>query len=126
MHKQSGWSDQEAGHTWTNAPTAELTFQIKDGAGKELVLDVKAFPFLKKGLTAQPVKVLANGVQVAEWSISKEDMFKADIPASVMKTDELNVRFEIAHPSSPKENGFSDDARMLGMAVTQVCITKQE
>ena len=126
QHKEKGWSGQEETHTWTEGSVAELDFKISGGTNRNLELALNAFPFLKKGLTAQPVKVFANNVLVAEWAISKTGEFKASISAAVMETDSLNIRFEIAHPSSPKENGMSGDARMLGMAVTQVCIRAQE
>ncbi len=121
-HKISGWSFQEPLNTWMDGKNAELAFRIKEGAGKDLTLELKGHPYLKPGLAAQRVAVFANDVPIAEWNMSKDGVFTAEIPAVAMRSELLLLRFAISDPVRPCENGVSSDIRELGMGVTELTL----
>jgi hypothetical protein len=68
-------------------------------------------------LPFQPVEVLANQKQVAQWEVSSVGEFRAIIPAEAVIGSTLEMELRTPKATSPKALGQSEDPRVLGVCV---------
>jgi hypothetical protein len=76
-------------------------------------------------LPSQPVQVLANGRNVAEWQVEGKTEFTALIPAQG-DTSTLDLEFKVPKATSPQQLGMSSDNRLLGVCCFDLLIRKVE
>ena len=125
-YTESGFSHPEPKHTWTEGQNAQLSLFLKDKPKADLQLKITAYPFLGGNITSQTVKVYANDSLIATWQMKQEGEYTAVIPASVLTSENIALRFEILNPMSPKELEISGDARILGIAFRTLSISEKE
>jgi hypothetical protein len=121
--RQNGWGDAEPWGTWTIAPEATLRpFPIAGiAANSDILFEATVRGFIPKPGGVQHVAVRANGIVVANWTLTDlqpEQEVSARIPNSAMTgSPELVLSFEISNPTSPASIGLSPDTRELGMGL---------
>jgi hypothetical protein len=117
-YRSMGWSNTEEKFTWTEGNLARLTLPIgsKKGALKlRMMMSALTNP---PELPFQPVEVLANQKQAAQWQVSSPGEFTVIIPAEAVSAGTtLEIEFRTPKAVSPKALGKSEDARMLGICV---------
>jgi hypothetical protein len=124
-YQVSGWSGTEQVFTWTDKTTAVLGFKIPP-AQSALTLRMSLEGLTGVGLASQPVKVEANGKEIANWDVSAKQDFTAVIPAEVAKASEtLTITLNIPKAATPASLGQNKDVRTLGVHCFELEISQQ-
>ncbi len=123
-----GWSHVEDWGVWSEEHEASLSLPIKKAAIKEISLDFVIQVF-NGGHSSQNIEVYINNFHATTWSYpSKRNMHLKQLNFSLPRpifSDRLKITFKISNPISPKDLQMSDDARKLGIGISQVSfITK--
>jgi hypothetical protein len=117
-YRSMGWSNTEEKFTWTEGNLARLSLPIgsrKGALNLRMMISALTNP---PDLLFQPVEVLANEKQVAQWQVSSAGEFTAIIPAEAMSAGStLEIEFRTPKAVSPKALGLSEDPRILGICV---------
>ena len=121
----SGFSRNEKWGTWTDGDVAIMNMRVKKGENKDLFLKATLRPYLGKRLKEQVVTVFANNQEIAKWHIAQKDTYQAKIPATVMLTDNIELKFKISNPLSPASEGLSSDRRELGIGLYDMVINDE-
>lgn len=107
-----GFSASEGTHIWTNGYNAELSVKIAD-TFNNLKMDMQYVTYHGK----QPVLVYVNDVLIAKYIADGEETKSLIIPDDYIKTEELNLRFELPNAVAPSEvDDHSTDDRILALA----------
>jgi hypothetical protein len=78
------------------------------------------------GLPFQPVRIEANGREIANWDVSTKQDFTAVIPADVaMASDPLTLTLQIPKATTPASLGQNKDVRTLGVHAFDLEISQQ-
>jgi hypothetical protein len=118
----TGWSDTEDDKTWTEGPSATLAFTgLPDGEALQLRAKIGGLAQPPQ-LPSQPVEVYANGVKIADWTVSDNAEFTAAIPPNAVKDSALRIEFKTPKATSPKSLGQNQDPRVLGIRVLTLTI----
>lgn len=113
-----GFSHLGDTYTWTNGTKAELFFYL-EGDYNDLLLSMEYFTYHGE----QQVSVYANDTLVTNYIANGEEAKEIMIPKEYIDKAELILRFELPNASSPKDNGESEDARNLALAMKKVVIS---
>jgi hypothetical protein len=123
LYKVSGWSSPEAESTWTEGQSAKLAFTVPP-ANNPITFKAVVSGFVKPpDLPSQPVTVLINGQQVAQWDIAAKGVAQMDIPAQFTQNGRLELEFRLPKATSPSALGMSIDQRILGMCFYELELT---
>jgi len=123
LYKVSGWSAPEADHTWTEGQSAKLAFTISP-ASNPITFKALVSGFVKPPeLPSQPVTVMINGQQFAQWDIAAKGVTQMDIPAQFIQNGRLELEFRLPKAASPSSLGMSIDQRVLGMCFYELELT---
>jgi hypothetical protein len=119
-----GWSTPESWGTWSIGESSMLApIEIRNpqlNSGFLFEADVRSFvPSLDH---LQRVRMLANGIVVADWiftpSNCDERYVRALIPSHLLAKDRmLHISFETPDAVSPASQGASSDTRKLGIGI---------
>jgi hypothetical protein len=129
---QDGWGGAEQWGTWTIAPEATLRpFLISNiGANSDIIFEATVRAFIPKPGGVQHVTVRANGIVVANWTLTDIKIAQevsARIPNSaVTGRSQLVLSFGISNPTSPASVGLSSDTRALGMGLMALKLKELE
>lgn len=125
---EAGWAGPEPWGVWTVGPRAALRpLQVPEAAtSSDFVLEADVRAFIPGAGKMQSVRVLANGVLVAEWNFSEANWHRtvtAQIPKSIISgSSSLAISFEVAAPASPLSLALSPDSRALGLGLERLTI----
>lgn len=117
----TGWSTPEAWGTWSVGSKAELVLKLdpKPADDVQLALEARGFPHLVDNL--QKIHVSVNGTRIASLEPNFEGVIRnavLKIPATVANLREpMQVLFEIARPTSPRDLNLGNDTRALGIGL---------
>ena len=84
------------------------------------MLEATFVPYLSKDrVLKQTVHVLANGINVGEWTATKRKLqtFTATIPKKLVDSPEIAIDFHLPDAVSPRSIGAGSDVRRLGVAM---------
>jgi hypothetical protein len=124
-YQVSGWSGAEQLFTWTDKTTAVLTLKIPS-TQSPLTLRMSLEGLTAVGLPFQPVRVLANGKEIASWDVAGKRDFTAVIPADVLQgSDTLTLTLNIPKAATPASLGMNKDVRTLGVHCFELEISQQ-
>lgn len=127
LYAITGLSTQEKTHIWSDAKNVDIDIDTeylrKFIDINKIILTLEAFPFVAADILQQTVKVYANNQLIAIWQMKQRDIYSAVIPAEVVNSKHLTLRFEISNPASPKKLGISEDSRQLGIAFEKLTIS---
>ena len=122
----SGFSNPEAGLTWTDGSVAELMFPCRIEAGQRYELSMHCWPFLPGTLDAQRMVIDLNG-RAKNFSADRYTPAFASLKYQeddLTDADEVRLRFEIASPGRPCDHGDSGDSRKLGFAFKDMTFSR--
>lgn len=121
LYTGSGWSGQEKKFTWTDGKDAYLNMFVKNSQSKSLKMVVETSAVFAPTDKYQSVKVYVNDKELTTWNIGAGvEKYAVIIPADLVGTGALKIRFNIAKPLSSK-----NDTRRLGLAVRSVEISNR-
>jgi hypothetical protein len=116
-YKLAGWGSEEQEYSWTDGNRATLGFWVSSTSQDILLTTELAGLISPPRLNYQPVKVLVNDQQVAEWEVSGRKTFTARIPNSLIgKNNILKIQLEVPMATQPYQLGMGLDKRKLGVA----------
>lgn len=111
-----GWSDLEPDFVWSMGPVAELNLPADPKRSRDLRLVLGSF--IPEKSFHQHVDVVVNGKPAGGWdfeNVEARRQIKVDLGTDAGAAQHIELR--IAHPASPKEYGWSPDARPLGVSL---------
>lgn len=116
-----GWSLPEAWGTWSEGQDAELLLRVAPGA-RAIVIDALAFAMPPN--LSQRVIVSINGVEAYSSRLTQVQGNRLEIPLSAAQAAEeyLHVRLHLPDAVSPKQLGFNDDARVMGLGLKTLTV----
>jgi hypothetical protein len=120
-----GWSGAEDWGTWSDGDEAFLNFNYRDKLQHDVTLEITFNVFSAGSHQRQGVSLSANGEPVGEWHVdAAADRMpltkKLSIPASLLQSGHLELKFRIANPMSPAQVGLSADDRRLGIGLIRL------
>jgi hypothetical protein len=127
----SQWSTADFYGRWTTGETATLSLPLVHAAagpvvGRFVISDC----MVGESAPHLPVRVVANGVHVADWLFGPDRLTherSVRLPADLVSgCSELTWTFEVPEPRSPQALGWSEDARLLGIRLTQAVVGHSE
>ena len=127
-YQVQGWSHPETWGTWTDGAVAELAMRLTPAPSGPLKLMIRIQTAMThRQQPIQEIEVLANDAVIGHASFRAGDPpldLNRLIPATALNNEGmLRLVFRIAHPSSPKALGMSEDPRQLGILVNQIRIS---
>lgn len=73
-------------------------------------------------LDHQNINVFANGEKIADWIAESNGVYKAVIPAQLIRGGMLELRFDLPNATSQALLGLNSDAAVLGMQMQSMTI----
>lgn len=129
---REGWGETEPWGVWTVGGHAELTLRLEADAGRQLILNAFALAFTGKRNIPVCVRVSVAGQEIAEWVFDAAAIptgqprwLSAFLPTHVGEYPDriIDISFDVDAPRSPRAEGMSDDARMLGLGLCKFSLT---
>ena len=121
----TGFSNFGDDATWTDGPMATIRLAVPPVA-HDLLLKAQLGAFVHPvTLPEQNVKIFANGVPAGEWRFSDSQGASREIPLRkewLGKSGKLVLRFEIDHPSSPRNLKIGKDKTERGLHFVSLLI----
>ncbi len=116
--QQEGWSGAEQGYTWAiNGSSSVGLPRPKQPA--DYLLQVRVAPFIGKPLPeGQTLRIVVNGVLVAETLLTKSSLVECEVPwSAIALRDTVTVTFVCPDAARPIDAGTNaNDDRMLGVS----------
>jgi hypothetical protein len=126
-YRKEGWSAAEKDFTWTNGKKATLIIPVTP-AKTNVILKAKLFPFLVyRKLDNQMVEVYINETKLGKWDITRPNVqeYSLTIPKSFLTQSPLKINFKIPNARSPASLKFSEDDRILGIAMVSMALLEE-
>ncbi|MFO1434311.1 MAG: DUF6311 domain-containing protein [Candidatus Competibacteraceae bacterium] len=121
-----GWSFPEPWGRWTEGNEISLYFLLGQPSQKDLEILLNGGPYTNAKHPTLNVDVIANDTAVAHWNLQygyPSPDLRAKIPEAVAKASPLlMIKLHIHNPESPKNLGFGDDQRLLGLGIRSLCL----
>ena len=122
----SGLSGYENWGRWSDGKLATIRFSIgRLYNDKKIIFTIN--PFLTPKHTRQSVTISHRGEVLAQWNFeygkNNPDTSLLISPDMLDNDGDLELKFEIQNPKSPKELGISGDARKIGIGFVSAKIT---
>lgn len=117
-----GWSHVEAWGRWTDGGHAGLNYELAKPADGQ-VLEFASRAYVAGSPPTQRVGVRINGRDAPEWVFTPDNARQITHIAIPDGATEIRVEFAFSDARSPKQAGQSEDARVLGIGVSAVCLT---
>lgn len=119
VEPQNGWGGQGDEFTFTIGKNSTIQLFVQDGYNQHLKVNLKAFGLYSKNATHQDLEVYANETRVKILQLQENDEYMIRIPANVMVSNKLDLRFHVKHPYIMEENGTE-----LGFSIYELKINK--
>ena len=122
----SGWSPEQ-NFAWTTGTESKLEFQLPSLPSSELEFQVSFAPLLH--LTYLPnrtISVFIGETKCASWTVSSTDWQTRTfgLPPG-LEGKQVQIVLHQSDARSPREMGFGDDPRSLGVAVGSLRLAKR-
>jgi hypothetical protein len=121
-----GWSVQEEDHVWALGRESNLTIPLR-AESADYVLELDVMGCTPPPHTAfQRLEIRANGRGLGSFEVGLPVTVSCKLPKECL-AGETALRLEFTHPDciSPKEAGFSDDTRLLSIALMALRLRPQ-
>jgi hypothetical protein len=116
---EDGWGAPGKDFTFTIGKDTIMKLFIKDGANENLRVDMIGFGLHPDDEEYQEMEVYANGTKVRTMRLFDKQEYFVRIPAKVMQTEELTIKFHFNKPYKPKDSKVS-----FGMSVEKMSVHK--
>jgi hypothetical protein len=121
IYQLTGWSWPENWGTWTDGEKAVLVMSImSEDSVNGLYLHLKISHLFYN----YPIDVYVNDIMIRSCEFIIGDNI-IPIPKETYPDKQLKIQFELKDPKSPKDMGYSDDTRRLGIGVNSFYIDAQ-
>lgn len=117
-----GWSVSEGTHRWTDGKIAEIILKNRKFINKNLIFKIQMSGLVTNEIPYQDVRVYINNSYLNTWKVSDYNWYQLEIPATLAKTDILEIKFLINTAVSPIKINGSNDTRLLGLMTDQFVI----
>jgi hypothetical protein len=121
---RSGWHSPEDWGTWSNGPSAALVWRLNRLPASEMRVRIGARIYPWYASIDQSIRVIVNGAHVATIVRNFEGEISGGnfrVPASIASAKvPMQIAFEIANPTAPKDIGESLDTRKLGLGLMNI------
>lgn len=116
------WSKSEGWGTWSDGELAKIYIPIANPSAKRIDLMLQAFVNGKH--PDQRIEISTDGINYRQLSLTQfsGNLITIPIDAKMQKGHYALLEFKLLNPVSPKSLGIGDDARKLGIGITQVNI----
>lgn len=115
---ESGWSNPEPGHCWSDGPKAGITVPLSHLPTSDVVLRVLCHGYRPKpGAQSQEVRVSANGRFLGAFEAGDPAWHEVKVPRSCVDGRQLALELEFPRAVSPSALGVSTDTRQLGISL---------
>ena len=121
MYLDQGWSTPEPGIVWNNGHEATLKLPM-DPPSTDLRLSLWLIPAIHDGVLEQQRIVLHVGdEEIDRWLLDERRgaHLQTTIPADLMQSGELELRFELPDATSQHELGVGGDRRVQSIALSR-------
>jgi hypothetical protein len=121
-----GWSSAEENGRWTVGTCSSILVSVCDRRGS-LDVELHATPFLDRERRKLEVALLANGRKIGALRYLRPadpaDSRRLPLPGDAIDpSGELLLTISVSRPSSPFEQGISEDRRPLGLFVRELAL----
>lgn len=116
----SGWHEPEATHVWSGSQ-ATLSIPVPARC-REVACDIRLEFFAVGASPSRPVSVTATHARhrdAVTWSLPTDARFVGRLPL-VSDGGLDNVRLDVPQALSPRQQGTSQDSRVLGIALSRI------
>lgn len=114
-----GFSGAESWGAWSCARRAVMEFIVGD-INYDLRLNLDYIIFNRN----QRIKVVVNGVEIADYVANKEEEKSFIIPQYIVRNGVITIALDLPDAKSPKSLGLSDDMRDLAIGIKKLCISE--
>lgn len=121
----SGWSPEQ-NFAWTIGTESKLEFQLPSLPSSELEFQISFAPLLHANyLPYRTVSVFVGTTKCASWTVSSADWQTRsfDLPPG-LEGKQVQLVLHQSDARSPREMGFSDEPRSLGVAVLSLRLAR--
>jgi hypothetical protein len=121
MYLDRGWSTPEPGIVWNNGHEATLKLPL-DPPSNDLVLTLWLIPAIYDDVLEQQRIILYVGdEEIDRWQLDERrgTRLQTTIPADLMQSGELELRFELPDAASQRELGVGGDRRLQSIALSR-------
>ena len=116
---EDGWGAPGKDFTFTIGKDTTMKLFVKDGANENLRVDMIGFGLHPDDEEYQEMEVYANGTKLRTVRLWDKQEYSVRIPANVMQTEELTLKFHFNRPYKPKGSKVS-----FGMSVEEISVHK--
>lgn len=119
----SGWSGPEPWGTWTDGSKATVLIPLPEkGVVRGITLEMTAYS--SRPTNSQGLRLSIAGKLLWQGRIpaGKKSTIEVPLDAKALTSGVVQLDFEIDRPQSPKDNGESIDARMLGIGLLAITL----
>jgi hypothetical protein len=120
QYETEGWGKAEDIGTWTLDKRSVLELPLRATPSTDLVLTLRAHPFMPPQRPAYKEILQVNERNVAEWTIAGPQSVTEEhvrLPLFAIRSHVIRIELLDSDPRSPAELKFSTDARKLGLLV---------
>lgn len=120
-----GWSDpQRNGMAWSNRERARIEFALAENPAGSVKARFNFLPFTAKGaIESQRIELKVNNKLEHTWIADRRGWYEVDIPESIMReSGSLVFEFHFPDAATPHDYGYSNDRRLLGIALYKIQI----
>jgi hypothetical protein len=123
-----GWAAPENGGVWTVEENARIALQVSDpgAAGVDVVLDV--VPFVTRSHPKLKVEVWVAAHRLATQVFrdgESAEPLRVRLPqAMIDESGRVTLELRLSDPASPRDVGYSEDPRRLGVYLQRLTITE--
>lgn len=122
---RTGWATPEDWGVWSIGKRSVMILPLETRLIKQINLIFELQTFVGRS-NSQVINVFLNNKQIAVWYYKQNRaLHRKTISTTWEKntpTDQIELKFEISNPSSPKELGVSHDTRRLGLGISQISL----
>lgn len=117
---KDGWGAPSDNFTFTIGRDTTMNLFIKNGVNENLRVDLVGFGLYPKDKEYQEMDVYANGTKITTMHMSEKQEYTIRIPASVMQTEELSLKFHFDKPYKSKKHKNI----VFGISVEEITVKK--
>lgn len=121
---ESGFSKDEANHTWAEGNKATIRLDLSEQPKKDLLVEINAKPYTGAG--PQRMIVSVNDTVVHDGVYSTISNIEFLIPKELFSSQTLMLEFEFPDAVSPSEVSSSGDSRVLAFDFYKLAVVEQK